>query len=150
MNFDAIKNKSIKNDPLSFGEAASILQVSDDETMNLVAAAREVRQKYYGKRVKLNYLVNVKSGLCPEDCHYCSQSKLSEAPIEKYSLMSTDEIVSHVERGLSVGAKRACLVASGRGPSNKELTEFCDAVLGLKTKHPSVEVCACLGLLKDG
>lgn len=150
MNLNAIKEKSLNNELLSNEEAQFILSTSDDNIMSLVAAACEVRQKYFGKRVKLNYLVNVKSGLCPEDCQYCSQSKVSGADIEKYPLMPAEQIIKHVERGLHMGAKRACLVASGRGPGEKEMAGFCDAVETLKQKYPSVEVCACLGLLKAG
>lgn len=149
-NWNDIIDKSLRNQGVNADEAAAVLKAPDEEIMGLMAAANSVRRKFFGKRVKLNYLVNVKSGLCPEDCHYCSQSKISEAPIEKYPLMATQEILAQVERGMAVGAKRACLVASGRGPSGRELSEFCEAVKGVKEKHPALEVCACLGLLAEG
>lgn len=145
----SIEEKALKNEPLSRAEALSVLQTEDADLMDVVSSARRVRENFFGKRVKLNYLVNVKSGLCPEDCHYCSQSKDSEAPIDKYPLMSAEEIIANAERGMSVGAKRACLVASGRGPSHRELGQFCEAVKTLKDKHPHLEVCACLGLLSE-
>lgn len=148
--WQTLEQKSLKNESLTESEALAVLQSSDAELMEVVTAAHNVRQKFFGKRVKLNYLVNVKSGLCPEDCHYCSQSKDSKAPIDKYPLLSDEEILAHVQRGLDVGAKRACLVASGRGPSTRELNSFCDSVKNLKEKHPSLEVCACLGLLTEG
>lgn len=150
MSWQQIEQKALNNEPLTQEESLQILESTDAELMSLVATAQTVREKYFGKRVKLNYLVNVKSGLCPEDCHYCSQSKDSEAPIEKYPLMSPDEVIASVERGMAVGAKRACLVASGRGPGHKELNSFCDSVKSLKEKYPNVEVCACLGLLQEG
>lgn len=150
INLTHIEQKSLNNEVLSAEEAAAILTWPENDIMTLVASVNKVRQKFFGKRVKLNYLVNVKSGLCPEDCHYCSQSKVSEAPIEKYPLMDKRDIVSHVERGMEMGAKRACLVASGRGPSNRELNEFCGSVKHLKEKYPEMEVCACLGLLTSG
>lgn len=150
VNLALIESKALQNEPLTPEEAAGILAWPDEDILSLVAVASKARQKFFGKRVKLNYLVNVKSGLCPEDCHYCSQSKDSKAPIEKYPLMPQADLISHVERGMEVGAKRACLVASGRGPSNRELGEFCDSVKHLKEKYPHLEVCACLGLLSDG
>ncbi len=118
-----IENKALANEPLTAEEAKSILQSTDAELMDVLAVARRVREKFYGKRVKLNYLVNVKSGLCPEDCHYCSQSKDSEAPIEKYPLMAPEEIVAQVERGLSVGAKRALL--GGQWPWSQSSRDEC-------------------------
>lgn len=145
-----IESKALNNQALTSEEGLVILESTNDQLMELVGAARRVREKFFGKRVKLNYLVNVKSGLCPEDCHYCSQSKDSQAPIPKYPMMDSDEVIEHAERGMAVGAIRACLVASGRGPSNRELNEFCDSVKGLKDKHPKLEVCACLGLLQEG
>ncbi len=149
-NWGSIARKALGNETITREEALSVLQAPDSEIMGIVAAAEKVRQKYFGKRVKLNYLVNVKSGLCPEDCNYCSQSKVSEAPIPKYPLMSPEEIIAQAERGMAVGAKRACLVASGRGPSNREMKEFCSSVETLKQKYPNLEVCACLGLLSEG
>lgn len=149
-NWEAIRQKALSNQVLNSDEAFSILKSTDDEIMDVVEAARAVRQKYFGKAVKLNYLINIKSGICPEDCHYCSQSKLSEAPIAKYPLMAPEDVISHVERGLQVGAKRACLVASGRGPSEKEMNSFCRSVEALLEKHPGLEICACLGLLSNG
>lgn len=150
MNLKEIETKAVAGSAPTREEALSILATSDDRLMDVVGAARRVRERHFGKFVKLNYLVNVKSGLCPEDCHYCSQSKVSDAPVEKYPLMAGDELISHVEKGLAAGATRACLVASGRGPNGAELASFCDSVEKLKEKHPDVEVCACLGLLKDG
>lgn len=150
MDWKNIERKALRNEPLAADEALGVLQAPDSALMEMVAAAGAVRQKYFGKRVKLNYLVNIKSGLCPEDCHYCTQSKLSEAPIAKYPMMSACDIIGHAERGMAVGAMRACLVASGRGPSNREMSEFCGSVKTLKEKYPNLEVCACLGLLAEG
>ncbi|MFN0117221.1 MAG: biotin synthase BioB [Elusimicrobiota bacterium] len=150
MSWEIIAQKALLNQALTKEEALSILKVSDSETFDVVAAAAKVRHKFFGKRMKLNYLVNIKSGLCPEDCHYCSQSKVSDAEIPKYPLLDKDSVIEQVERGISVGAKRACLVASGRGPSEKEMNHFCDSVKALKEKYPHMEVCACLGLLSEG
>ncbi len=150
MNWESIADKSIRGEDLTREEALSVLQASDAETPSVVAAASRARQKFFGNRVKLNHLVNVKSGLCPEDCHYCSQAADSTAPIEKYPLMKPEEIIRQAEIGMAAGATRACLVASGRGPSNRELDQFCDAVKELKKTRPEVEVCACLGLLMEG
>lgn len=148
--YELIADKSLRDEELSASDLLSILQASDAETPAIVAAASRARQAHFGNKVKLNHLVNVKSGICPEDCHYCSQSVDSTAPIEKYGMMATEDIIKQAECGMKAGASRACLVASGRGPGHHELEQFCDAVKELKNRHPDVEVCACLGLLREG
>ncbi|MCB4756573.1 MAG: biotin synthase BioB [Elusimicrobia bacterium] len=145
-----IERKSLANEPLTFDEAYRIVNSTDDELMDWVAVAARVRETFFGKGVKLNFLVNIKSGLCPEDCAYCSQSKLSKAPIEKYPLMNQETIIAHVEKGMSLGATRACLVASGRSPTPHEVEEVGEAVEFLKKKYPQMEICVCLGFLKEG
>ena len=64
-------------------EATEILACPDEEVLDLMQAAYRVRRQYFGNSVQLYFLMNAKSGLCPEDCGYCSQSKVSEAEIPK-------------------------------------------------------------------
>ena len=100
--------------------------------------------------MRLNYLFNAKSGLCPEDCHYCAQGKGSKAEIAKYPLRSVDEALHMAERAVEVHAGRFCMVASGRGPSEQELSHVVDCVKAVRERYPQLEICACLGLLEQG
>lgn len=127
-----------------------VLRSSDDQLLELVAATSKVRRTFFGNQVKVNYLVNIKSGLCPEDCGYCSQRLGSETDVLKYPWLPADEAQRQAEFGLSGGASRVCLVASGRGPSNRDVGKVSDMVTSIKADNPDVEVCACLGFLKDG
>jgi biotin synthase len=147
---DALTEKALARELPTRAEARKVLQSTDDELMDVVAAAFKVRLRYFGRRVKLNYLVNIKSGLCPEDCSYCSQRLGSSADVLKYTWLKPDEVISNAEAGVQAGAKRVCLVASGRGPNNADITRVSTAIAQFKDKHPDVEVCACLGLLSDG
>jgi biotin synthase len=131
-------------------DALSILSATDDETPELVSAAHRVRRHFFGDRVKINFLVNIKSGICPEDCHYCSQSKLSKAPIDKYNLLQPTDILTAARRGHEFGARRLCLVASGRGPSDADIEQISAALGAVTAELPDTEICACLGLLTDG
>jgi biotin synthase len=106
-----------------------------------------VRTRYFGNTVKVNFLINIKSGICPEDCHYCSQSKLSKAPIDKYGLLSSADIIEAARRGHEFGARRICLVASGRGPSDADVEQVSGAVREVLAALPDAEICACMGLL---
>lgn len=129
-------------------QALDLLASSDDDVLDVVAAAGRVRRTFFGRRVKLNMLVNMKSGLCPEDCGYCSQRLGSAADILKYSWITPDAAAETADRAVEQGAKRVCLVASGRGPSDRDVDRVTEAIDGIKAKRPDVEVCVCLGLLK--
>ena len=73
---------------------------ADDGLLDLVAAAARLRRAHFGNTVKVNYLVNLKSGLCPEDCHYCSQRLGSRADVLKYTWLKDDEAVAQATAGL--------------------------------------------------
>src|SRR6266851_1662357 len=147
---EALTVKALDRQPLTRDEALAVLASPDDELMDIVAAAFRVRLKYFGRRVKLNYLVNIKSGLCPEDCFYCSQRLGSAADVLKYTWLKPTEVLESAEAGVRAGAKRVCLVASGRGPTNADITRVSTAITEFKAKNPDIEVCACLGLLSPG
>ncbi len=131
-------------------DAVAILKTSDAELLDVVAAASRLRRQHFSNTVKVNYLVNLKSGLCPENCNYCSQALGSDAQILKYTWLKTDEALEQAAAGLKGGASRVCMVSSGRGPSDKDIDRFTDMVGEIKGEYPEVEICACLGLLKDG
>ena len=131
-------------------EALAVLATPDEDLLDVVAAAGRVRRQWFGRRVKLNYLVNLKSGLCPEDCGYCSQRLGSKAEILKYTWLKPDQAAAAAKAGLAGGAKRVCLVASGRGPTDRDVDRVADTVSAIKAENEEVEICACLGLLSDG
>ena len=117
--------------------------------MSIIAAAGKVRRHFFDNRVRLNYLVNLKSGLCPEDCSYCSQRLGSRAEIMKYSWADPQKVHDAVEAGIAGGARRVCMVASGHGPSRRDVERVNGMVRSLKADHPDVEVCVCLGFVDD-
>ncbi|KRC35903.1 biotin synthase BioB [Oerskovia sp. Root22] len=148
--FDVLVAQGLRDESPTRAQALAVLRTTDDDLLDLVAAAGRVRRHRFGRRVRLNYLVNLKSGLCPEDCTYCSQRLGSTAQVLKYSWLRTDDAVAAARAGIAGGARRVCLVASGRGPSERDVTRVTAMVDGIKSEHPDVEVCACLGLLRDG
>jgi biotin synthase len=148
--FGTLVDSVLEGHRISREEALEVLSFPDERYAELVGEVSRVRRAFFGDRVKLNALVNIKSGLCPEDCNYCSQSKVSTAPIQKYPYLSTEEVMERAKLAREAGAKRLCLVASGRGPSEREVGRFAHTVREVKNGHPELEVCACLGLLRDG
>jgi biotin synthase len=145
--WSSLAEKVLAGAECSNEEAMSILMCPDEELLLLLDSAYKIRRHYYGNKVKLNMIINTKSGLCPEDCGYCSQSARSGASIEKYRMMEKDQIVAAAEKAYSLGAGTYCIVASGRGPSKKEIETVVGAVEEIKEKFP-MRICACLGLLK--
>lgn len=146
----AITDTALRGDHVDRDDLLAVLATTDDELLAVVAAAGRVRRKFFGWRVKLNYLVNMKSGMCPEDCSYCSQRLGSKAEILKYSWIDTDEAARHAQCAIDAGAKRICLVAAGRGPGDRDIDRVADTVAAIKDSAPAVEVCVCLGLLRRG
>ncbi|MFI5662170.1 biotin synthase BioB [Streptomyces sp. NPDC051684] len=147
---NTLVDKGLRRELPSREEALAVLATSDDELLDVVAAAGKVRRHWFGRRVKLNYLVNLKSGLCPEDCSYCSQRLGSKAEILKYTWLKPDEASKAAAAGVAGGAKRVCLVASGRGPTDKDVDRVARTIDAIKSENEGVEICACLGLLDEG
>ncbi|WP_031078762.1 biotin synthase BioB [Streptomyces sp. NRRL WC-3742] len=146
---DTLTDKGLRGEVPTREEALAVLATTDDELLDVVAAAGKVRRRWFGRRVKLNYLVNLKSGLCPEDCSYCSQRLGSKAEILKYTWLKPDQAAEAAKAGVAGGAKRVCLVASGRGPTDRDIDRVTDTMAAIREADPAVELCVCLGLLSD-
>jgi biotin synthase len=146
--WDDLATRVLEGGRLSDPEALSVLTSDDADLLGVLHAAFRVRRAHFGVKVKLNMLINAKSGICPEDCGYCSQSRVSSAPIAKYRMLSEEVLVAGAHEAWSRRAATYCIVASGRGPSKKDLDEVTAAVRRIKQELP-MKVCACLGLLTD-
>ncbi|RSK51761.1 biotin synthase BioB [Bacillus canaveralius] len=140
--FDVLKGREISDE-----EAFNILNCPDEELLELLNSAYLIRRFYYGNKVKLNMIINTKSGLCPENCGYCSQSSVSTAPIPKYRMVDKTTILKGAEQAYQLNVGTYCIVASGRGPSDKEIDTVVSAVEEIKEKY-NLKICACLGLIK--
>ena len=148
MDYAALISKSLKKELLTREEGKGILGLPDSEVPELLRAAFVVRKKFHGKKVKLCMLQNAQSGICPEDCHYCSQSSISTADIQKYRLLTKERLVEGARRAYEAGAKRYCMVTSGRGPGKEEIDHFCETTALIKKEFP-LEICCCLGLMGE-
>lgn len=129
-------------------QAVSILQSPDAQLLDLLSASYRIRQRTFGNQVQLYFLMNAKSGLCPEDCGYCSQSKVSEAEIPKYNILQREKLLEGARLAEERNAGTYCLVISARGPSERELSAVESIVPEIKKRH-DLRICACLGLLDD-
>lgn len=147
-DWSAMAQRVLAGGQITEDEARQVLACPDDELLALVDAAYRVRLEHFGKRVQMYFLMNAKSGLCPEDCSYCSQSKVSDAEIPKYNLLSRDKLLSGAKMAADSGACTYCIVISARGPSEREIKAVEEIVPQIKAEH-DLKICACLGLLTD-
>lgn len=146
-NWKRLANEVLAGKELSNEEAMKILTTPDEDLLELLNGAYIIRHHYFGNKIKLNKIINTKSGLCSENCGYCSQSSISTAPIEKYRMLDKSSILEGAKQAYEMKVGTYCIVASGRGPSNKEIDSVVEAVQEIKDRYP-LTVCACLGLLK--
>ncbi|MFQ5665783.1 MAG: biotin synthase BioB [Candidatus Binatia bacterium] len=147
--FDAVADRVLGGDALDRTQAAALLDTPDQALPALLRAAFRVRERYHGRRVKICQLRNARSGLCPEDCHYCSQSAISEAAIPRYRLDSVEALVAGARRAVAVGATRYCMVTSGRGPSPADIDRVTRTARAIKAEFPDLELCVSLGLMDE-
>ncbi|GIP50551.1 biotin synthase [Paenibacillus sp. J53TS2] len=147
-SWDSLADKALNGVVLTWEEGLSVLQAENDQLLPLMEAAYRVRRYYYGNKVKLNMIINAKSGLCPEDCGYCSQSLVSTASIPKYPLLDKETLVAGAREALQRKAGTYCIVASGKGPTDKELEQVVEAVAEIRVTMP-LKICACLGILRE-
>lgn len=131
---------------ISRDDALLLLGAPDVDLLPLLAAGYRIRHEHFGNTVQLYFLMNAKSGLCPEDCHYCSQSKISTAPVPKYNILKRDQLLDAARIAAERGAKTYCLVISARGPNEREMRAVEEIVPEIKSRY-GLDICACLGLL---
>src|SRR5262245_65001039 len=148
MNFQRLAEKSLQGEIPERDEMKAVLNAPDEQLPELLSAAFKVRHHYFGKRVQINISQNAKTGLCPDDCYYCSQSSVSEAPIDRYPFLSKEQLLEGAKRAKAAGAVRYCIVNSGRGPTNKEIHEIAEAVKEIRAKV-GINICCSLGLMSE-
>jgi biotin synthase len=149
MDYGDLAIRALAGDAPTRDEARAVLRAPDADLRALLLAAFRVREHHFGRRVKLCLLRNARSGLCPEDCHYCSQSAVSTADISTYRLLPHADLVAGAEAAVGRGARRYCMVTSGRGPSARDIEHLGDATRAIKARFPQLEICVSLGIMDE-
>lgn len=144
--WSTLADKALAGTPISREEARAVLHAPVEELLTLLDAAFRVRRAYWGRRVSLHVLENVKQGACPEDCGFCSQSSKFESPGGEAPMKTVDDLVEGARRAHATRAKRYCMVTATRGPSQRDLDTICEAAQRIKGEM-NIELCASLGLL---
>jgi biotin synthase len=147
LDLDAMVARVLAGEELSRDEARAILHCPDAHLPALLAATCKVREATFGRRVKICILRNSQSGICPEDCGYCSQSRVSRADIPVYKMQSVEELVEAATIAKQSGARRYCMVCSMRGPTDHDVQHLAHACETIRAKFPDLELCLSIGLL---
>lgn len=130
---------------LTADQVLECLTLPDDRLEELLALAHEVRMRWCGPEVEVEGIVSLKTGGCPEDCHFCSQSGQFESPVRSVWL-NIPELVEAAKETAKTGATEFCIVAAVRGPDERLMSQVRD---GIKAINDAVEInIACsLGML---
>jgi biotin synthase len=147
-DYAVFARKALNDEALTRAECRDVLSTPDEDLLALLHAAFVVRAQYFGKTVRLQMLQNAKSGACQEDCHYCSQSAVSTASIERYNLLPQNQMIEGARRAAASKAQRYCIVISGRSPLDREIDEIAGAVRAIKQDLP-IQICCSLGLMNE-
>lgn len=135
-----------REEPLTRGEVDAVAALPLDRLPDLVALAHRVRLAYCGPSVELESLINAKSGACPEDCAFCSQSARFHTDVDVYPFLDLDEVMEAARATRAAGATQFCIVVAVRNPEERLLRRVLDAVEAVQ-RDVGLEVACSLGLL---
>lgn len=143
---DNIKQRIFANKEITFQEAIELSKI--DEKEKLYAIANEIRQKFAGNNFDFCSIINAKSGKCPENCKWCSQSVFSDSKISEYEMIENNIAVEQAKRNEEYGIGKFSLVTSGKKLNKKELEKIINISKAIK-KDSNIELCASMGLLNE-
>jgi len=144
---ERIREDAMSGRGINAEDALTVLSLPQVEIWPLLTVSETVRRHFKGDQIRLCSIVNAKSGLCSEDCAFCSQSSRSKASIEKYPLMEEEEMVMAARDARRRGAREFSIVASGLSMRNsRELERVGNAIERIRT-DVGLETCVSLGTL---
>ena len=126
-------------------DALYIASLAAEDTFDLFASANRIREHFRGNAVDLCAIINAKSGACPEDCSYCAQSARSTSEIKTFQLVEKETVLEKAKEAKKGGAKRFCIVTSGKKASAADLVIIAEMVSAVG--ELGLLPCATLGLL---
>ena len=130
---------------LDQSQAAECLRLPDDRLDELLQLAHEVRMRWCGPEVEVEGIVSLKTGGCPEDCHFCSQSGLFSSPVRS-AWLDIPSLVRAAKDTAATGASEFCIVAAVRGPDDRLMRQVRDGVAAIRAEL-DINIACSLGLL---
>jgi biotin synthase len=132
---------------LDEAQVLEVLRLGDDRLTELLQLAHEVRMAWCGPEVEVEGIVSVKTGGCPEDCHFCSQSGLFQSPV-RAAWLDIPSLVEAAVQTAATGATEFCIVAAVRGPDRRLMDQMRAGVRAI-TEAVDINVAASLGMLSQ-
>ncbi|WP_072806373.1 biotin synthase BioB [Rhodococcoides yunnanense] len=130
---------------LSREQVLDVLHLPDDRLEELLAVAHEVRMTWCGPEVEVEGIVSLKTGGCPEDCHFCSQSGLFESPV-RAARLDIPSLVEAAKQTAKSGATEFCIVAAVRGPDDRLLAQVAAGIEAIRNEV-EIDIACSLGML---
>jgi biotin synthase len=130
---------------LSQADLTRVLDLPDDRVDELLALAHEVRMRWCGPEVEVEGIVSVKTGGCPEDCHFCSQSGRFDSPV-RAAWLDIPELVEAAKETAKTGATEFCIVAAVRGPDDRLMNQVREGVKAIRDAV-DINIACSLGML---
>ena len=135
--------------PITRTEALAVARLPLEELPALIALAHRVRLDYCGDVVELESLINAKSGGCPEDCAFCSQSAHFRTDVDLYPMLQLTDVLAAARATREAGATQFCIVVAVRGPDERMLSKVIEATQAVRAET-GLEVAVSLGILQPG
>ncbi|HXW33280.1 MAG TPA: biotin synthase BioB [Acidimicrobiales bacterium] len=133
---------------LTHDELVRLAVVPDDAVVGLASLAHEVRLAWCGPSVEVEGILSAKTGGCPEDCHFCSQSAQFDSPVKATPFLDTYEVIRAANETASTGASEFCIVLAVRGPDERTMLRLLELV-PLIRRETGLNVAVSAGILTD-
>jgi biotin synthase len=130
---------------LGEAELIQVLRLPDDQLEPLLALAHEVRMRWCGPEVEVEGIISLKTGGCPEDCHFCSQSGQFSSPVRS-AWLDVPSLVEAAKQTARTGATEFCIVAAVRGPDRRLMSQVAEGVRAIRAEV-DIQIACSLGML---
>ncbi|MGW6694663.1 biotin synthase BioB [Rhodococcus sp. NPDC054953] len=134
-----------RGEGLTQEQTLQVLRLPDDRLEELLALAHDVRMRWCGPEVEVEGIISLKTGGCPEDCHFCSQSGLFASPV-RAAWLDIPSLVEAAKQTAKTGATEFCIVAAVRGPDERLMAQVAAGVEAIRNEV-DIQVACSLGML---
>ncbi|MGV0625850.1 biotin synthase BioB [Mycolicibacter minnesotensis] len=134
-----------RGEALQREQVLEVLQLPDDRLEELLALAHDVRMRWCGPEIEVEGIISLKTGGCPEDCHFCSQSGLFTSPVRS-AWLDIPSLVEAAKQTAKTGATEFCIVAAVRGPDARLLAQVAAGIEAIRNEV-DIQIACSLGML---